>query len=181
MTPTREPTVVGLDSAEHSGVAVLDGPRLVKAGVFRTRTPDDVARACDAFLIFRPTLVVIEDCYLKANDHTGIMLARLTGQWIQEISRRGFSCSLVLASTWQPAVLGCSARAKRAERKAMAVAWALKTFGKVLREDAADAAGIAWWGYKRLLGTGTPAGAETPRHAHLTHSGTASGAGVPAR
>jgi Holliday junction resolvasome RuvABC endonuclease subunit len=145
--------VAGIDSAETSGIVILDRSRIVRRGVCVVSGWADVERAADAIGAFSPDLVVIEDCFVRANASTGIALAKLVGKWEQAFGRRGIPTAAVLASTWQPVILGgrISARARRAERKAACVQWAQERFGLVLDEDLADDAAIATWGLKYAL------------------------------
>lgn len=150
--------VIGLDSAEHTGFAVVEstGPRerLVQHGTFRVRRAGDVEQAVAALAPLRPDLVAIEGVYVAANAATALTLAILLGRWLQAWERRGIECTTVTAATWQPAILSglIGQRSPREDRKRAAVIWASGTFGGVtLPEDEADAAGIATWAARQAL------------------------------
>lgn len=127
----------------------------------------DIERAADAIARYQPTVVAVEDCFIRPNDHTGIMLAKLVGRWEQALQSRGIRTILVLASRWQPAVLPITHRAKRAERKAAAQAFVLERFGLSVGEDAADAICLAVWGRDHGGGTEVPVDPRTPRLVQL--------------
>jgi Holliday junction resolvasome RuvABC endonuclease subunit len=143
----RDRVVIGVDSAERTGFAVLADARLVRHGVADIASAADVERTADLLALHRPDLVCVEAPFVRVNAATGLTLARLLGRWLQAFERRDIPTATVLASTWQPIVLvgRMTPRTKGPDRKLAAQAWALETFGLELPEDEADAAGIAAW------------------------------------
>ena len=130
---------------------ILRGDRVIRRGTCFVAAYHDVERAADEVATFAPSLVAIEEPFVRVNPATGLYLARLLGRWLQAFERRGLPTATVLASTWQPVVLGTriTTRTPSAMRKAAAVAWARERFGVDLPEDEADAAGIAAWALAR--------------------------------
>lgn len=145
--PVTPGVIVGVDSAELSGIVVLSGSQIIRRGTCKAVDWTAVERAADAIAAFRPGLVAVEDCFVRVNNETGLVLARLLGRWLQAFERRGLATVTVLASTWQPVILAgrMTTRTRGPDRKRAAIAWALETFGVELAEDVADAAAIAWW------------------------------------
>lgn len=161
--------VVGIDSAELTGIAILRGRRIVRRGLCRITGGVDIERAADEIADFRPNLVAIEAPFVRVNPQTGLTLAELLGRWRQALERRWIETTTVLASTWQPEVLAgrITSRSGRDARKAAAREWARETFGVELSEDVADAAAIAFWAQQRARGR------EVPRRATASPSAAA--------
>jgi Holliday junction resolvasome RuvABC endonuclease subunit len=143
--------VVGIDSAELSGLAVVARPaggreQLVHSGVATIRTAADVERIASELAAYAPDVVAIEEAWSHpAHPRAGLALATLCGRWLQAFESRGFTCVTIPASMWQPALLTglMPSRAKRPQRKLAAQAWCLATFGIEATEDEADAVAIA--------------------------------------
>jgi len=144
----------GIDGAERTGFAVVDPastpPRLLLHGAARIRTGADVEKLVAEIASAGPALVGIEAPFVKpaargGNPASALALAVLVGRFRQALDARSLVTRTVLASSWQPLVLGCGRWTSREARKAAAVAWARRTFGVELGEDAADAAAIAMW------------------------------------
>jgi Holliday junction resolvasome RuvABC endonuclease subunit len=145
-------TVLGIDSAELTGFAVVTRPsggreELARSGVVTIRTAADVeAAVTDLTGRHAPDVVAIEEPFAhpKQGPVAGMALARLLGRWLQAFERRGCTCVTIPACMWQPAILGgrsglIGPRATRPERKAAAQTWVKATFGVELAEDEADA------------------------------------------
>lgn len=157
-------TVLGLDSASHTGYALLerDGPRerLIGCGV-ADLSVRPAAAVIEDFMakvtsLARVDVVAIEDNYLdtdpgKANVATLKTLARLVGRWEQAAESRGLATVLVPAQRWQSGILAglCGPRADRKSRKAASSLWARATFGVAPVQDACDAIGIAAYEARR--------------------------------
>lgn len=146
--------VLGIDSAFHRcGWALVerDGTRerLIVYGVLRAVDADVVSEFAGKMATAGPTIdvVVIEDAYLDKNVDTLKALSRLVGRWQQAFEGLGLDTRLVMADVWQRGTLTglITGKSVRETRKAAAVMWARATFGVVLGEDAADAAGLATW------------------------------------
>jgi hypothetical protein len=95
------------------------------------------------------TAVGLEEPYLdvgeKRNPLSFKTLCRLVGRFEQAFDRFGIPTVLVPAQTWQTAVLGRFGGKKREDRKKAARIWAKAMFGQHLNQDAADAAGLAYY------------------------------------
>lgn len=160
--------VIGVDSAEHAGVAVVhrdhQGERLRLTTTLEITTAADVESAVTRLTTYRPDLVAIEAPFVRMNPATALVLAVLMGRWLQEWERRGVATCTVLASVWQLGLLDglISRRSDRACRKAAAKRWALATYGVELPEDEADAAGIAAWALRRARMQGKRAATAAP-------------------
>jgi Holliday junction resolvasome RuvABC endonuclease subunit len=180
---TEPPPIVaaGLDPAATSGWAVVEGQgdllRLRAHGAVAIAKASDVERLVAEIAGAAPVLVVgIERPFVKpasrgGNPHSSLELAALFGRFSQAIEARGIETAPVLASTWQPKILGVGRWSDRAARKRAAVAWARGTFAADLTEDEADAAAIATWAVRRA--SNRPPGPEEKR----TGSGAAGGQG----
>lgn len=88
-------------------------------------------------------VVGIELPYLGKNVVTLRTLSRLFGRFEQAFEPTGAEIVEVLATKWQHRVLGTFGGRKRDDLKKASKIWARATFGVVLTEDEADAAGIA--------------------------------------
>lgn len=141
--------VVGIDSAETSGLAVVvrdgAGERLLFHGSTQIRTAADVAAVVDQLAAYAPDLVAVEEPFVHpAQPLAGLVLARLCGRWLQALEGRGLATVTVPASMWQTRVLpGITSRSRSPERKAAAVALAQQRFGVQVTEDEADAIALA--------------------------------------
>jgi Holliday junction resolvasome RuvABC endonuclease subunit len=89
-----------------------------------------------------PDAVAIEMPWLGKNPHTTIRLATLCGQFLQAFGPVA-QTEVIRATEWQSRVLGRLGGRTRDQLKPAAVMWALGQFKVRLREDEADAAGIA--------------------------------------
>ena len=143
-------TVLGLDSAERTGYAVVvrdhgGRERLERHGTLTVRSAADVDAAASELAGAGPDVVAVEEPFIHPrNPATGLALARLLGRWLQAFEGRGFTVVTVPASMWQPATLpGVTQRTRSAERKAAAVAFARERFNVEVGEDAADAIALA--------------------------------------
>jgi Holliday junction resolvasome RuvABC endonuclease subunit len=159
--------IVGVDSAERTGIAVICGARILRRGLCEVNDWQAVERAADTIATFKPEVVAIEDVFVRLNNSTGLVLSRLLGRWLQAFERRGLATVTVLASTWQPVILAgrMTTRTPGPERKLACIAWALERFGIALPEDQADACAIAAWAQRSGLGPRTPSGPAAGRHA----------------
>ncbi|GEM_PF-5815122 len=173
-------TVAALDSApELTGWATIDDGRILRRGASPVRCAADVEAVADQVLALGADLVVVEGVFVGKNADTALQLAELVGAWKQTFGLRGRPVRTVLASEWQREILGCSPRAKRDERKALAVAWVERNFGGVkVGHDIADAVCLAVWGARQLereaLGrAGTATGADSGHQRDLVRSGEA--------
>lgn len=148
-------TVVGVDSAEHAGIAVVHrdahGEHLRLSTTLTISSASDVESAVARLAVYAPDLVCIEAPFVRLNPATALGLATLMGRWLQAWERREVATTTVLASTWQIGLLEglITRRSARAARKAAARRWALATFGADLPEDEADAACLATWALRR--------------------------------
>ena len=88
-------------------------------------------------------VAVVELPYLDENVVTLRTLARLVGRFEHAFEPLHVGVELVMATEWQRAILGGFGGKNREGLKKAAVLWARATFGAVLTEDEADAAGIA--------------------------------------
>lgn len=139
--------VVGIDSAELSGLAVVardQGARehLVHSGVAKVRVAADVEAIVARLAAYEPDVVAIEEPFVHPKmPLAGLVLARLCGRWLQAFESRGLTCVTVPASMWQPNMLKglIGPRATRPERKAAARIWVGASFNVDATEDQADA------------------------------------------
>lgn len=144
-------TCVGIDSAEHSGLAVVARPprgreQLIHSSVATVSTAADVERIAAELAAHAPDVVAIEEPFIHpAHPHAGLVLARLCGRWLQCFEARGFTCVTIPACLWQPALLAglMPHHARRPQRKAASQAWVRATFGITAAEDQADAIAMA--------------------------------------
>lgn len=145
-------TVLGLDSAERTGYAVVArdagrSERLVRHGAMPARNAGDVDAAIAMLVDASPDLVAVEEPFVHPrNPSTGLALARLLGRWLQAFESRGFATVTIPASMWQVAILpGVTQRTRSVERKAASVAFARERFGVDVTDDEADAIALATW------------------------------------
>jgi Holliday junction resolvasome RuvABC endonuclease subunit len=159
-------TVVGIDSAENSGVAIMVDDRLVRHGVVKVEDWNDVERVGERLATYKPDLVAIEAPYIGVNGVTALVLAVLLGRWLEAFESRGIATVTVQASAWQREVLAGRIvfRTKSAEQKIACIDWARETFGVAMTGDEADACAIAWWARGRVP---VPDGTKTLNHGVL--------------
>jgi hypothetical protein len=145
-------TVLGIDSAELSGYAIVTrtaagDERLIRHGTMTVRTGADVDRAVADLVGGAPDVVAVEEPFAHPrHPGAGLALARLLGRWLQVLEAGGFATVTVPASMWQAGILpGVTQRTRSAERKAAAQAFALERFGVAVTEDEADAIALATW------------------------------------
>lgn len=156
--------VVGIDSATRSGVATVHGERtgdvrLLHHGTFngtRASSVQNVTASLSHLADFCSRgpvdhLVVIEEPYLDKNPRTAMLLARITGRWLQALETAGHPVELVQPSTWQQGLLAglITPRSPRAQRKEAARRYVKAEFGVDVSEDEADAICIATWRLKQ--------------------------------
>jgi Holliday junction resolvasome RuvABC endonuclease subunit len=143
--------VLGLDSAEHTGFAVVEraggAERLLRSGARPIRSAADVETAVAELAAGAPDVVAVEEPFVHPrNPATGLTLARLLGRWLQALEVRGLATVTVPASMWQPGILAGVTRVTRsAERKRAAQALVRELFGVEAGEDEADAIAMAVW------------------------------------
>jgi Holliday junction resolvasome RuvABC endonuclease subunit len=142
--------VVGVDSAEFTGLAVVDRDsegreHLEHHGRVRIHTGADVEVAVAMLAGYQPDVVAVEEPFVHPrNPATGLALARLLGRWLQALDGRGLTAVTVPASMWQPAVLaGVTRQTRSAERKQAARTFVRQGFGIEVGEDEADAIALA--------------------------------------
>lgn len=143
--------VVGIDSAELSGLAVVARPagareRLVHSGVAKVRTADDIEAVVARLAAYQPDLVVVEEPFIHpAHPLAGLVLSRLVGRWLQAFETRGLTTVTIPAAMWQPGLLAglMPPRATRPQRKAAAQTWVRSVFAVDATEDQADAVCMA--------------------------------------
>lgn len=139
--------VIGIDAAiVKTGIGVVDGDAFVASSLVRGTKASGIAleaKALNARHVAR--LAAIELPYHGQNADTTIKLSMAVGQWKQALEWEGISVVLYRAGEWQRSVLGVSPRAKRKERKAAAVTWAMRVLGVKVCEDEADALGLAFY------------------------------------
>lgn len=160
--------ILGIDSASVSGWCLLDGDRVLKFGTVNAREPMRIdALAALVNSIARPALAVIEDSYLGENVNTVKVLSRIQGRWEQAFATRGIPSELVMADTWQKAILTglISRKSKSEERKRAAAIWVKATYGLTVPEDVADAIGLATHVARREMLAGRVAAGALPRAA----------------
>lgn len=144
---------LGIDVATSCGWAIVDIserglPVLPRSGVMilDVRLASQVKElASFAQHPWRVDVVGLEEPYLGNNPHALKVLARLIGRFEQAFGVVGIETVLVPAQTWQTAVLGSFGGKKREDRKKAARIWAKAMFGRDLPQDAADAAGLAYY------------------------------------
>lgn len=162
--------VIGLDSAETSGIALVErassgGERLIRHAVVTVRTAADVERVVGEIVADEPDLVAIEEAFCSLrNPSTGLVLAELCGRWRQELERRGLTTVTIPAQLWQVSgmLAGVSHRTRSAERKAAARAFALKHYQVDVGEDAADAICLGTWAARNATRTPAAPGEDLP-------------------
>lgn len=151
----------GIDVAALTGWAIVEanvhGQKLLAHGTAKIRRGADVERLVDELAGAGPQVIALERPFVKpasrgGNPHSGLELAELLGRFRQAFEMLGAATLTVLASTWQPAILGVDRWANRETRKAAAVAWARRELGAELSEDEADAAAIAAWAIRQRSG-----------------------------
>jgi Holliday junction resolvasome RuvABC endonuclease subunit len=163
---TDPPALVaaGIDAAALTGWAIVsatgDVLRLRAHGAVAIATSADVELLVAEIASAAPVLVAVEAPFMKGSDrggnaHSSLELAVLHGRFVQALGARGVAAAAVLASTWQPRILGVGRWSNRQQRKSAAVAWAGKTFGVELGHDIADAAAIAVWALRKASGRPT--------------------------
>jgi hypothetical protein len=145
-------TVLGIDSAELSGYAIVSraasgAEELIRRGTLTVRSGADVDRAVADLTAGGPDVVAVEEPFVHPRrPGAGLVLARLLGRWLQVLEAGGFATVTVPASMWQTGILpGVTHRTRSAERKAAAQAFALERFGVAVTEDEADAIALATW------------------------------------
>lgn len=145
---------LAIDSASKSGWALLDGEKVVSHGLVnateRTRIDALAAFVCSKT---RPALVAIEDNYFGVNVDVVKVLSRIVGAWELAFAVRGVPTELVMASTWQRALLtGLITNAsKSAERKKACARWVEATHKIKVSEDEADAIAMGTWIARREM------------------------------
>jgi Holliday junction resolvasome RuvABC endonuclease subunit len=154
----------GIDAAARTGWAVIelrgDVLRLRAHGAVVIASAADVERLVAEIASAAPVLVAVEAPFMKGSDrggnaHSSLELAVLHGRFVQALEARGVAAAAVLASTWQPRILGVGRWSNRAQRKSAAIAWAKRTFDVELGHDVADAAAIAVWASRMASGRPT--------------------------
>jgi Holliday junction resolvasome RuvABC endonuclease subunit len=140
--------ILGIDSASTAGFCLLDGERILEKGAIDARDPHRIdALAALVCGKARPDLVAIEDNFLGVNVNVVKVLSRIVGRFEQAFAMRGVPTELVLASTWQRALLaGLPGGTKRA-----CATWVRATYGLTVPEDVADAIGLATFVARREL------------------------------
>lgn len=153
---------LGLDVATSCGWAVLRAAKRGQPGLLVYNTmdlsavPSSIVRTFQADLIrnfsecavrgYGTGLEVgLEEPYLDKSPKTFKVLALLVGRFQQAFESVGIVPVLVPAQTWQTAVLGQFGGKRREDRKKAALIWAKAMFGLELSQDAADAAGLAYY------------------------------------
>jgi Holliday junction resolvasome RuvABC endonuclease subunit len=171
--------VVGLDSAEQTGFAVVvrtdDGRELLDDhGTVTVHSAADVDATMEALALRRPDVVVVEEPFVHPrNPATGLTLARLLGRWLQAAEARGLTTLTVPASMWQPGILpGVTQRTRSAARKQAARAFVRERFGLEVGEDEADAIAMAAY----VARTATTGAAGRPRETAGDRRGIVQGA-----
>lgn len=146
--------VVGIDSAELSGLAVVARPpggreQLMLSKTARIRTAADIDQVVAELRGFAPDVVAVEEAFVATypggNVHTGLALAVLQGRWQQAWESAGYPTVTVPPGMWRRGVLSglLGSRARRAELKAAAQTWVRATFRAEVGEDEADAIALA--------------------------------------
>ena len=149
--------VLGIDCATKCGWSVVEDvsqgarklgkdERLGAHGVLDlSGKKKSVSAVINEFVLTLPSIdvAVIELPYFDENVITLRTLARLVGRFEQVLEPLHVEVELVMATEWQHSILGSFGGKNREQLKKAAVLWARATFGVVLAEDEADAAGIA--------------------------------------
>ena len=159
--------VIGIDSAELSGLAVVARDpgareRVVYSAVATVTTAADVEAIVHQLAAHAPDLVVVEEPWVHPRmPLAGLVLARLCGRWLQALETRGLTTVTIPASMWQPGLLGgpkglLGARATRPQRKAAAQTWVRSVFGIDATEDQADAICMATYALRNASRTAPP-------------------------
>jgi len=140
-------TVVGIDLATKTGLARLNGGKLVGTGkVTIGKTDPDLDVGTIAAFCAGADLVVIESVFCGVNVKTAIDLAVLRGRLVQELDRARVKWVLCAPSTWRKTSIKPAPKLKRKELKRLATAFVATTFGVDVSEDEADAVCLALWG-----------------------------------
>ena len=143
-------------------VTIAANPKLISCDFIRLDKGETPTRAVSEIKLHPQSCiaaVVIESQFVALNIKTAIRLAQYAGRW-EEACIATFPdipVQWVRPSEWQQAMLAGAmggARAKRAQRKAAAIAVCLGRWGETLETDAADAALIAAFVAERMAFNG---------------------------
>ena len=142
--------VIGVDPATVTGLAVVTAPGRGAGAPVLVAHFAGKGLSPSAWLaqlmqgLEGEVKVVIEEQYAGPNLRTLITLAHLAGRWQEAADVLGLPWEMVLASSWQAAMLrGIRAGRGRDACKRAAVQVARMRFGKTLKVDEADAALMA--------------------------------------
>lgn len=143
--------VLGLDAASHTGWGLIERvggrEKCLGSGVVNGKSWEEVDALASRVVHGDnpPDLVAIEDNFLGVDPNAMKVISRIVGRWLQAFEPLGIDAVLVMASTWQAALLkGLMAhRAQRAERKRAAAQWVQANCGVDLKGDEADAVCLA--------------------------------------
>ena len=144
---------LALDQATHNtGYAIFDGVELVSAGVFNTKSDDEIARDIEVknWLIqtihnWEPDLIGLEDIQMQQlKGNMGVTtyrtLARLQGILMATCYEQGVECLICHAAVWRS---HCGVKGKSRLEKKRSMQMKIKEwFDVTVTDDVADAIGI---------------------------------------
>lgn len=166
------PLLIGVDPGRTTGLALLEGDRLVATHTAKFTclpAPADkvqwfIGKLVEAGMRAgaiggRPAVhVAIEQMFAGANHKTSHTDAELGGAILQEIGRQYVRQSVhrAMAIVWRPVVLGRgTGQLSGKDAKPLAIAHCRLRYGVTLPEHEAEAVCIALWGLRQVAPHGT--------------------------
>lgn len=162
------PLIIGVDPGKTTGLALLEGDRLVVTHTAKFSNLPAWAPAVEAavrslryvgqLVTDAQVHVAIEQMFMGRNRQTSHTDAELGGAILQEIGRQCVRLSVhrAMATQWRPVVLGPGTnRLSGAQAKPVAIEYCRRRWNVTLPEHEAEAACIALWGLRQVAPHGT--------------------------